>query len=815
MSIKLRKPQPNEYVLPSTKDLPMNVMHNWNDAAFQPNQRKKQVLSQEFTKGQMPAFAKHQATSISNPIDKLGEVAKMVESIYDNEKETPSNSTYASKEDLILRFYAFYTKSISSDTDKQSRNVTITFYMTDETVQIYEHKERNSGFQGGCLLNRQKVYISRLDVERNKSLNNSVSLLNSNYKQYFKVNDQTQDIYVLSIHNFNIGKSISIGGTIYHIYDCDANTRYLLEKSNIVVPIAIDPLSNPDYISNPNYFAKSSWITTSDNNNIDLSDNQNHLLGVPLHDGKVLAFKAYWRDPETSILRLVKIKYTIKSKYISMTELTKSKEHTHPLFLSYTKIPRCKSLKTTLGLSNKSAYSVNFEESDQEYYTELDFKIGGEIHVHGREFFIYDCDDYTREYYASVLNAPLDASLDISHLLPQAPVQVPIEICAPTGIGTSEDTLASCKKLMPQPPQKRIDPLTSNHKMLIFIAVRVDHAELPDNQRQFKLCYYTEDQTIELSELIQPNSGYTNKKICSRSKVIKPGYDISGDFYTLDDLYLGAVITINGFQYSIHKICKYTDTYLKNIKTKGYTYEDLNIVSKSRLNLIIQQFVNLFWTRFSTIREGFRYCDRDKDGFITLPELMNIMVDLNISYIECEAIGLLEWFSHFSNIETNNKKELTYKIDFNAFNKAITHATINKSNVFSDINTESIKDIMQKDTEVSSIDIKQRHVLMNFKKNLDTKYFTMIDILRICTSTVNTETEKKKISQPSHKDASLTPYLLHKGITEVMGLNLSDTDIQIIMKYFFDGYKNTNDYLKLSYQDFQQKIIQLDHLLQL
>merc|ERR1712118_418093 len=78
-----------------------------------------------------------------------------------------------------------------------------------------------------------------------------------------------------------------------------------------------------------------------------------------------------------------------------------------------------------------------------------DIEVGKSIPVYGREFFIYDCDDATREFYEKFLGKHVE------------PVVVPdeekvhLQLLYPphNGFGGDEDSLGSCLNLRPKPPR--------------------------------------------------------------------------------------------------------------------------------------------------------------------------------------------------------------------------------------------------------------------------------------------------------------------------------------------------------------------------
>lgn len=85
------------------------------------------------------------------------------------------------------------------------------------------------------------------------------------------------------------------------------------------------------------------------------------------------------------------------------------------------------------------------------YYTDADLTIGGVINVWGRRFFIFDCDENTKEHYQTKFG--IDNFQPIKHKSdPEQPI--PREIPPYNGFGSEEDSLCSCLSLIPKPPKR-------------------------------------------------------------------------------------------------------------------------------------------------------------------------------------------------------------------------------------------------------------------------------------------------------------------------------------------------------------------------
>merc|ERR1719161_721060 len=97
-------------------------------------------------------------------------------------------------------------------------------------------------------------------------------------------------------------------------------------------------------------------------------------------------------------------------------------------------------------------------EPEPVLYKPVDLTVGCEINIFGRKIIVYDCDDFTRQFYRDYLNIE-QPSLPI-----ETPEQVHIQLSHPphTGFGSAEDSLASCIALRPKPPRKDLVKLMSH-----------------------------------------------------------------------------------------------------------------------------------------------------------------------------------------------------------------------------------------------------------------------------------------------------------------------------------------------------------------
>jgi len=112
----------------------------------------------------------------------------------------------------VLRFYGYFKESIVESRKENSRlrKLTIYYYLTDDTISIFEERETNSGIIQG-------IFLKRLKVRKDENSN-------SHY------------LYTDLI----VGNDIYVYGRYIRLFDCDDYTREFYSVQGLNQPSKID-----------------------------------------------------------------------------------------------------------------------------------------------------------------------------------------------------------------------------------------------------------------------------------------------------------------------------------------------------------------------------------------------------------------------------------------------------------------------------------------------------------------------------------------------------------------------------------------------
>ncbi|CAG5017885.1 unnamed protein product [Parnassius apollo] len=268
------------------------------------------------------------------------------------------------------------------------------------------------------------------------------------------------------------------------------------------------------------------------------------------YDGKVLAFNAVWddRDSVNGELGEYKLLYFLQDDTIAIKELHDGRggKEPFPMLLKKTKLPKKWKEKP---VSFPSIALETTEDEVTEYYAPRDLIVGETIFVFGRRILLYDCDDFTRRYYKTMLNIDQPSRIEIPR---EKPKEVAKAFPPHIGIGAPEDTLQSCFGLMPKPPHKDIIKYNLNANKYLRYLCELDWIHPEDKNRKFVLSYSLADGTIKIGEIPRRNSGIREGKFLSSMRLQTPDSDPNfPTYYTPDKFYIGAIIPVFKHRFKI------------------------------------------------------------------------------------------------------------------------------------------------------------------------------------------------------------------------------------------------------------------------
>uniref|UniRef100_A0A2R8MQY8 EF-hand domain-containing protein 1 n=1 Tax=Callithrix jacchus TaxID=9483 RepID=A0A2R8MQY8_CALJA len=277
----------------------------------------------------------------------------------------------------VLRFYAIW-----DDTDSmygECRTYIIHYYLMDDSVEIREVHERNDGRDPfPLLMNRQRM--PKVLVENAKNFPQCV----------LEISDQ-EVLEWYTAKDFIVGKSLTILGRTFFIYDCDPFTRrYYKEKFGIAdLPrIDVSKQEPPPVKQELPPYNGYGLVEDSAQNCFALIPKppKKDIIKMLVNDNKVLRYLAALESPipEDKDRRFV-FSYFLATDMISIFEPpVRNSGIIGGKYLGRTKVVK--------------PYST---VDNPIYYGPGDFFIGAVIEVFGHRFIILDTDEYVLKYMES------------------------------------------------------------------------------------------------------------------------------------------------------------------------------------------------------------------------------------------------------------------------------------------------------------------------------------------------------------------------------------------------------------------------------
>jgi hypothetical protein len=464
---------------------------------------------------------------------------------------------FARHEKKVLRWFGFYREAVSESQVEQERlrKVSILYYLEDDTMELTEPRETNSGLPQGNFVRRHAIEM-QTDEGKMQAIAES------------KSGGGVRTIHWSDIH---VGAFLNIYSKKIMVTDADGFTRGYVEENGGVAQGATIPL--PSGIKTTWKEFVPMWLQDKVQDK-DFKRYCEALLGKSWHDsekmdrfinynGLSLKFAAYWDDTGKAkegaidhgqIVDLTFV-YYLEDDTMQIIEVEKPNSGKGP----FTKLwARARLLKDW----EKDYFGTRSDVDRREYYTFKDFQIGSTVSVFGRPVKICAIDAPTRIWFENnVTHAGFEQPQDNYRRDPPVvwPVREPPKW---SGLGGEEDTLNSCKRLVPRRPRRDEKKYHKFEGQILKFNSRMKSAVNENNERHFVIVYYLEDDTFRVFEPPIPNAGFAGGKFLLRGKY-RPNGKTSGEPYiSAKDLVIGRTLRVNHFEFEITAMDGATRAYL-------------------------------------------------------------------------------------------------------------------------------------------------------------------------------------------------------------------------------------------------------------
>jgi hypothetical protein len=360
---------------------------------------------------------------------------------------------FVTNKDQLCNFTAYFTENVPENLEESTRLrlVDITVYVTDQTLEIREPIQTNSGLVQGKMLRRHRAP---------KPSHHEDGTSGGGSDSYYGLND------------FYAGAVLTIYNREYTVIDCNDFTYNYLQSLGIEFGAS---LPSPE-ITDPRMTrlrntasaaALASLSTTTSTPSFSATSRPYTALSKSFyeHDKMVLRFYGYWKGKETPkpINYSVRLHYYLTDDTIEIiSEYGRNDGRDRvPKFLKKMRILKpIDGLNTTSGsVSSRTSRQGNammtqsqLEVDPSCYYHWTDILIGTILSIVGNDVLIFDADQFTRRYYEK---EGLELGEAIPVQLEDIPKKYSVEPAPYNGFGSEEDSLQTCSgSLMPKPPKK-------------------------------------------------------------------------------------------------------------------------------------------------------------------------------------------------------------------------------------------------------------------------------------------------------------------------------------------------------------------------
>lgn len=517
-----------------------------------------------------------------------------------NQQEYQAVPAWDALDRHVLRFNGYFKEAVVETNleNYRVRKVVVLYYLEDDTLQVTEPKQDNSGIPQGTFIRRHRFPGAT-----------------GGY---------------LTAQDLRIGMDLNIYGKTIRLTNCDPFTRDYFNHLGIELdeprPEETDPflatrqqLTVKKEAKQPRTAEKIYREVMLGGGHIN-ADMQQFLE----QDRKVLRFYAVLDDMNTPIFE--RRPFTILS---FLADDTMEIRELYPLNCGRDNFP----IFFKRGKMTHGAVEVRGPQAQprrkEEYLHGHELYVGQMVTLSGNQFFIYDADPFTRQHFFDELGITLEPKCDVQ--LPER--AVPRAVTPPyTGYGSWDDSMSSVTHLIPKQPKKDLVKLFNNEGKVLRFTARFENPKPEDQNRLFVFNFHLFDDTLSIHEPPQRNLGIVTGRFLEKGVHVN---QMSGDLFQPQDLLPGKRVSVFNHRFQMLDMDEYTKKTLENPNTVHKTF-DLSVVMEKIRESLRQQF--------PLVRDIFRRFDTDHDGVLTHSEFKQALAKYGFQLSDEEAATIMKHF---------------------------------------------------------------------------------------------------------------------------------------------------------------------------